>query len=251
MTSWPPAFPALKEEESSEEEATAAAPGQEQELVPAELGAQAPEPLGDFPKHEDREGSLPETSLPYKWVVEAANILIPAVESGLSEALDLIESVMLVAGLPGGPCVPLAGSTCAPRRMSFRLLIISLTWLSRCQVPSQGLAAPREWRCCPYFQGAPDSPVKPGVVGQAPQQKWGDRALRGWGGGGVHSSTEEHWHSWQGRQSGFLERTPGRLGAWGCGGECVLVTRGEPPRATLAVGCASWGGLQWGLRFSG
>ena len=64
---------------------------------------QTPEPLEDFPKHEDQEGSLPETSLPYKWVVEAANILIPAVESGLSEALDLIESVMLVAGLPGGP----------------------------------------------------------------------------------------------------------------------------------------------------
>ncbi|KAJ1076420.1 hypothetical protein K5549_002460 [Capra hircus] len=93
MTSWPPAFPALKEEESSEEEVTAAAPAQEQEPVPAELDeVRTPEPLEDFPKREDQEGSSPETSLPYKWVVEAANLLIPAVESGLSEALDLIES---------------------------------------------------------------------------------------------------------------------------------------------------------------
>ncbi|XP_070657811.1 myb-related protein B isoform X2 [Bos indicus] len=93
VTSWPPAFPALKEEESSEEEVTAAAPAQEQEPVPAEPdGVRTPEPLEDFPKREDQEGSSPETSLPYKWVVEAANLLIPAVESGLSEALDLIES---------------------------------------------------------------------------------------------------------------------------------------------------------------
>ncbi|KAJ8778155.1 hypothetical protein J1605_013871 [Eschrichtius robustus] len=93
VTSWPPAFPALKEEESSEEEATGAAPSQEQEPVPAELdGVQTPEPLEDFPKREDQEGSSPETSLPYKWVVEAANLLIPAVGSSLSEALDLIES---------------------------------------------------------------------------------------------------------------------------------------------------------------
>ncbi|CAN0174025.1 unnamed protein product [Rangifer tarandus platyrhynchus] len=93
VTSWPPAFPALKEEESSEEEVAAAAPAQEQEPVPAELdGVQTPEPRGDFPKREDQEGSSPETSLPYKWLVEAANPLIPAVESGLSEALDLIES---------------------------------------------------------------------------------------------------------------------------------------------------------------
>uniref|UniRef100_A0A4W2ENN0 MYB proto-onco like 2 n=1 Tax=Bos indicus x Bos taurus TaxID=30522 RepID=A0A4W2ENN0_BOBOX len=93
VTSWPPAFPALKEEESSEEEVTAAAPTQEQEPVPAEPdGVRTPEPLEDFPKREDQEGSSPETSLPYKWVVEAANLLIPAVESGLSEALDLIES---------------------------------------------------------------------------------------------------------------------------------------------------------------
>lgn len=93
VTSWPPAFPALKEEESSEEEATAAAPSQEQEPVPAEPdGVRTPEPLEDFPKREDQEGSPPETSLPYKWVVEAANLLIPAVGSSLSEALDLIES---------------------------------------------------------------------------------------------------------------------------------------------------------------
>ena len=111
MTSWPPAFPALKEEESSEEEVTAAAPAQEQEPVPSELdGVRTPEPLEDFPKREDQEGSSPETSLPYKWVVEAANLLIPAVESGLSEALDLIESVMLVTGLPVGPEHPCQGA---------------------------------------------------------------------------------------------------------------------------------------------
>eukprot|EP00069_Balaena_mysticetus_P006147 bmy_18456T0 len=82
-----------QEEESSEEEATGAAPSQEQEPVPAELdGVRTPEPLEDFPKREDQEGSSPETSLPYKWVVEAANLLIPAVGSSLSEALDLIES---------------------------------------------------------------------------------------------------------------------------------------------------------------
>uniref|UniRef100_A0A8C9EAE5 MYB proto-onco like 2 n=1 Tax=Phocoena sinus TaxID=42100 RepID=A0A8C9EAE5_PHOSS len=93
VTGWPPAFPALKEEESSEEEATAAAPSQEQEPVPTELdGVRTPELLEDLPKREDQEGSSPETSLPYKWVVEAANLLIPAVGSSLSEALDLIES---------------------------------------------------------------------------------------------------------------------------------------------------------------
>jgi myb-related protein len=48
--------------------------------------------LEGFPKREDQEDSSPETSLPYKWVVEAANLLIPAVGSILSEALDLIES---------------------------------------------------------------------------------------------------------------------------------------------------------------
>ena len=111
VTSWPPAFPALKEEESSEVEVTAAAPAQEQEPVPSELdGVRTPEPLEDFPKREDQEGSSPETSLPYKWVVEAANLLIPAVESGLSEALDLIESVMLVTGLPVGPEHPYQGA---------------------------------------------------------------------------------------------------------------------------------------------
>lgn len=103
----------MKEEESSEEEATAATASKEQEPVPAELDrVQTPEPLEDFPKREDREGSSPETSLPYKWVVEAANLLIPAVGNSLSEALDLIESVMLTAALYSGPKAPLAGSTC-------------------------------------------------------------------------------------------------------------------------------------------
>uniref|UniRef100_A0ABI7ZY67 MYB proto-oncogene like 2 n=1 Tax=Felis catus TaxID=9685 RepID=A0ABI7ZY67_FELCA len=93
VTNWPPALPAMKEEESSEEEATAATTSKEQGAVPADLdGVRTPEPLEDFPKREDQEGSLPETSLPYKWVVEAANLLIPAVGSSFSEALDLIES---------------------------------------------------------------------------------------------------------------------------------------------------------------
>ncbi|XP_036758120.2 myb-related protein B isoform X2 [Manis pentadactyla] len=93
VTDWPQGLPAMKEEESSEEEATAATASKEQEPVPAELDrVQTPEPLEDFPKREDREGSSPETSLPYKWVVEAANLLIPAVGNSLSEALDLIES---------------------------------------------------------------------------------------------------------------------------------------------------------------
>uniref|UniRef100_A0A667GAS8 MYB proto-onco like 2 n=1 Tax=Lynx canadensis TaxID=61383 RepID=A0A667GAS8_LYNCA len=92
VTNWPPALPAMKEEESSEEEATAATTSKEQGAVPADLdGVRTPEPLEDFPKREDQEG-LPETSLPYKWVVEAANLLIPAVGSSFSEALDLIES---------------------------------------------------------------------------------------------------------------------------------------------------------------
>lgn len=97
MTAWPAALPAVKEEESSEEEATAATPEKEPEAVPAELdAARTPEPLDDAPKHDDQESSSPETSLPYKWVVEAANLLIPAVGSSFSEALDLIESVMSV-----------------------------------------------------------------------------------------------------------------------------------------------------------
>ncbi|XP_045837815.1 myb-related protein B isoform X2 [Meles meles] len=93
VTSWPPVLPAVKEEESSEEEATAATASTEQGAVPAHLdGVRTPEPLEDFPKREDRDGSSPEISLPYKWVVEAANLIIPAVESSLSEALDLIAS---------------------------------------------------------------------------------------------------------------------------------------------------------------
>uniref|UniRef100_A0A8C7B8A3 MYB proto-oncogene like 2 n=1 Tax=Neovison vison TaxID=452646 RepID=A0A8C7B8A3_NEOVI len=93
VTSWPPMLPAVKEEESSEEEATAATASTEQGAVPAHLdGVRTPEPLEDFPKREDQDGSSPEISLPYKWVVEAANLIIPAVGSSLSEALDLIES---------------------------------------------------------------------------------------------------------------------------------------------------------------
>lgn len=93
VTTWPPALPAVKEEESSEEEAPATTPAREPEAAPAELDAvRTPEPLDDVPKHDDEESSSPETSLPYKWVVEAANLLIPAVGSSFSEALDLIES---------------------------------------------------------------------------------------------------------------------------------------------------------------
>nr|XP_008514136.1 PREDICTED: myb-related protein B [Equus przewalskii] len=87
VAGWPPAPP------GSEEEAVAAAPSKEQDPVPAELDeVRTPEPLEDSPKRDDQEGSPPEISLPYKWVVEAANLLIPAVGASLSEALDLIES---------------------------------------------------------------------------------------------------------------------------------------------------------------
>ncbi|XP_066242150.1 myb-related protein B isoform X1 [Saccopteryx leptura] len=93
VAGWSPVLPAMKEEESSEEEAMAATPAKGQGAVPAELdGVRAPEPLDDTPKQEDEEGSSPGSSLPYKWVVEAANLLMPAVGSSFSEALDLIES---------------------------------------------------------------------------------------------------------------------------------------------------------------
>ncbi|XP_003825956.1 myb-related protein B [Pan paniscus] len=93
LTNWPSVPPTIKEEESSEEELAAATTPKEQEPIPTDLDAvRTPEPLEEFPKREDQEGSPPETSLPYKWVVEAANLLIPAVGSSLSEALDLIES---------------------------------------------------------------------------------------------------------------------------------------------------------------
>ncbi|KAL0594967.1 Myb-related protein B [Plecturocebus cupreus] len=93
LTSWPSGPPTMKEEESSEEEPTAATTWKEQEPIPTDLDAvRTPEPLEEFPKREDQEGSPPEMSLPYKWVVEATNLLIPAVGSSLSEALDLIES---------------------------------------------------------------------------------------------------------------------------------------------------------------
>ncbi|KAM6147716.1 LOW QUALITY PROTEIN: myb-related protein B [Erethizon dorsatum] len=92
VTGWPPASLAMKEEEGSEEEASIAITSKEQEPIPAELDAvHTSEPL-EFPKQEDQEGSSPEISLPYKWVVEAANLLIPAVGTSFSEALDLIES---------------------------------------------------------------------------------------------------------------------------------------------------------------
>ncbi|XP_005392553.1 PREDICTED: myb-related protein B [Chinchilla lanigera] len=92
VTSWPPAPLAMKEEEGSEEEASVAVTSKEQEPGPTELDAvHTPEP-SEFPKQEDEEGSSPEISLPYKWVVEAANLLIPAVGTSFSEALDLIES---------------------------------------------------------------------------------------------------------------------------------------------------------------
>uniref|UniRef100_A0A8C5NXX7 Myb-related protein B n=1 Tax=Jaculus jaculus TaxID=51337 RepID=A0A8C5NXX7_JACJA len=93
VTTGPLAPLAMKEEESSEEEATAAATLKEQQPIPVGLcDVHSPQPLEVFPKREDQEDSSPETSLPYKWVVEAANLLIPAVGSSLSEALDLIES---------------------------------------------------------------------------------------------------------------------------------------------------------------
>lgn len=122
-TSWPPEPPAVKEEESSEEEVSAATPAEEQGTVPAELdGVRTPEPLEDTPKREDQEGSSPETSLPYKWVVEAANLLIPAVGSSFSEALDLIESVMLGTALASGPRVAPAGSRLVGRHPSVQSL---------------------------------------------------------------------------------------------------------------------------------
>lgn len=96
MAGWPLAPSAVKEEESSEEEAAAAAAcaKQEHEPVPADLGeVHTPEPLEPLKREYQEDSPSSEASLPYKWVVEAANLLIPAVGSSLSEALDLIESV--------------------------------------------------------------------------------------------------------------------------------------------------------------
>lgn len=93
--SCPPTFPAMKEEESSEEEATAAAAlSQELDTASAEVdGAQTSETSHTFPKQEEEEGSSSDGNLPYKWVVDAANLLVPAMgSSSFSEALDLIES---------------------------------------------------------------------------------------------------------------------------------------------------------------
>ncbi|XP_075384845.1 myb-related protein B [Tenrec ecaudatus] len=86
VSSWPPAPPGVKEEDSSEEEALAPAASQDLDSVPEELDSvQTPEPREEiFP---------PGMSLPFKWVVEATNLLSPVVgSSSLSEALDLIES---------------------------------------------------------------------------------------------------------------------------------------------------------------
>jgi myb-related protein len=95
VSSWP-LVPSIVKEESSEEEIAIAATSAKElghEPVPADLGeVRTPEPPESL-KREYQEFSSPETSLPYKWVVEAANLLIPAVGSSLSEALDLIESV--------------------------------------------------------------------------------------------------------------------------------------------------------------
>ncbi|XP_054995737.1 myb-related protein B [Sorex araneus] len=101
----PAVLPAMKEEESSEEETVAtSSASREPDSGPAELYVPKPEPLDVFPKQEALEeeedeeeegeegGSPQETSLPYKWVVEAANLLVPAMGSSFSEALDLIES---------------------------------------------------------------------------------------------------------------------------------------------------------------
>lgn len=142
----------MKEEESSEEEATAATPAEEQEAVPAELdGVCTPEPLDDSPKHEDQEGSSPEISVPYKWVVEAANLLIPAEGSSFSEALDLIESVMLVTALPSGHRAPPAGSPL----MGSGILVFthcpnSIYWAgAKCPACSQGLGhGAAMWSLC-------------------------------------------------------------------------------------------------------
>ncbi|KAL1785617.1 myb-related protein B [Sigmodon hispidus] len=94
MSGWPLVPSNVKEEETSEEEATAAfiAKEEEPDSVPTDLGdVYTPEPLESL-NREYHEDSLPETSLPYKWVVEAANLLIPAAGSSLYEALDLIDS---------------------------------------------------------------------------------------------------------------------------------------------------------------
>ncbi|XP_055977965.1 myb-related protein B [Sorex fumeus] len=96
----PAGLPAMKEEESSEEETVATtSASQEPDTGSAELDGPTPEPLDLFLKQEAQEeeegeegGSPQETNLPYKWVVEATNLLVPAMGSSFSEALDLIES---------------------------------------------------------------------------------------------------------------------------------------------------------------
>lgn len=140
-------LPAVKEEESSEEEATAATASTEQGAVPAHLdGVRTPEPLEDFPKREDQDGSSPEISLPYKWVVEAANLIIPAVGSSLSEALDLIESVMLVTALHSGHRAPANQECFSEGRASFCSLRhpTTVSWAdAECPAGIQGLGTQR------------------------------------------------------------------------------------------------------------
>ena len=77
MAGWPLAPSAVKEEESSEEETAAAAAcaKQEHEPVRADLGeVHTPEPLEPLKREYQEDSPSSETSLPYKWVVEAANL---------------------------------------------------------------------------------------------------------------------------------------------------------------------------------
>lgn len=172
----------------------AATTSKEQGAVPADLdGVRTPEPLEDFPKREDQEGSSPETSLPYKWVVEAANLLIPAVGSSLSEALDLIESVMLVTALDSGPRAP-ANQDCFSRgRASFCSLRHPGTSPERMLSAQLGARAwgPR-W--------LPRSPCPPALQcrwgGRAPQRRWHCPETSGMTRGGRLRPVTVHGRGW-------------------------------------------------------
>lgn len=187
----------MKEEESSEEEATAATPAEEQDAVPAELdGVRTPEPLEDTPKREDQEGSSPETSLPYKWVVEAANLLIPAVGSSFSEALDLIESVMLVTALPSGPRVP-SRESCG--RASFCSLVIPVTF-TELMLSAQPVAMAWGHRdschMVPALRGLLTHGDSTGWGRRAPQRRWQHTAssrMVGREGGCLRPRTQHSW----------------------------------------------------------
>ena len=131
MTSWPPEFPALKEEESSEEEATSAAPSQEQEPVSTEPDrVQTPEPQEDLSKHEDQNDSLLETSLLYKWGGGGHKHPHPCcgVRPFQSPGLGQVSNVGYSAsqwreGAPPAGSASLLDSTLCP-------LIVSMTWPS-------------------------------------------------------------------------------------------------------------------------